>query len=218
MSQPPHASAPFSQPPLGYPRPPGTPEALSDKLMGATPWAAGPDRREHGGLLALISLVLGALLALAYAGWAFSARRAVFAEFAAGRSVTSSTAASSDRVDTTLLIVAGVVAALALVLWLVRRIAGKITGGGLDNAGLTISLVGAIAVLVGLWLAGRVNDLSTQVTQGRQAMTATIVVGAGFLLLAIGFVIGLLVARAGAGNDQADDADSRSTALPYQYR
>ena len=51
-------------------------------------------------------------------------------------------------------------------------------------------------VVVGLVMSGMVGDGASRVDEGQRAVTATVVTGSGFLVLAIGLLIGLLVVRA----------------------
>jgi hypothetical protein len=173
---------------IGQPYP--TP-AVGRSAPGASS-AHSPDRL---GLLAVLLLALGGLLGLGYAAWAFTARRGIFADFADGQTVTLDDARSSDRIDTIFLIVAGVVALAALVLWGARKAGGKTAGGGLEITGMVVATLGIIAVLIGLVLSGGVGDAGTTEEQGDQGVTATLVVGGGFTLLAIGLLVGLLTAR-----------------------
>ncbi|MGH3503941.1 MAG: hypothetical protein ACRDQA_24055, partial [Nocardioidaceae bacterium] len=87
----------------------------------------------------MIALGIAALLSLGYAAWAFTARRSIFADFADGKTVSSSDAKSSDNMDTIFLIVAGVVALLALAFWVFRWVSGKSDRSGLGIGGLVVS-------------------------------------------------------------------------------
>jgi hypothetical protein len=148
----------------------------------------------------MILLGVGALLGLAYAVWAFTARRGVFADFADGINVTTDDARTSDRIDTIFLIVAGLVAAAALIVWVIRLVGTRERGGALDLVGLAIAGVGVIVVVVGLFLSGGVSEGGSTVEQGEKGVTATVVTGSGFALLAIGFLLGLLAARDSSTN------------------
>lgn len=143
----------------------------------------------------MVALSLGALLSLAYALWAFTARRGIFDDFSAGRNVGVGEAKSNDRIDTLLLIVAGLVALVALALWLMRRFSGETTGGLVDNLGLALAAVGALVALGGLVLASRVGDGADQAASGDRGVTAALVTGSGFTLLALGLLLGLLAVR-----------------------
>ncbi len=50
-------------------------------------------------------------------------------------------------------------------------------------------------MVVGLVMSGMVGDGDSRVDEGQQAMTATVVTGCGFLVLAVGLLIGLLVVK-----------------------
>lgn len=151
----------------------------------------------------MVALITGALLGLSYAAWAFTARRAIFADFAAGNAVSGDDAKSSDTIDTVFLIVAGVVALVALGLWIARMAGRKTKGGALDLSGIALAGLGLVAVLIGLFLASTIGDADGQTAQGDKGVTATVVVGGGFALLAVGLLIGVFTAR-GRGS-----ADSR---------
>lgn len=145
------------------------------------------------------------MLSLAYAVWAFTARRGIFQDFANGRSVTLDDAKSSDVLDTGFLIVAGLVALIALGWWLSRMLANKTSGRALDKAGIALALLGVIAVVVGLFLANGVADAADRTAQGESGVTATAVVGAGFGLLVVGLLIGMFTA---SGQQNAADSSS----------
>jgi hypothetical protein len=149
----------------------------------------------RGGTLALSALVVAALLSLGYALWALTARRGIFADFSAGRFVSSNHAKSSDATDTTILVVAGVVSLVALALWVVRRAADKTSGGGVDMSGLALSLVGVVTIAVGLFLSSKISDAAGQAAQGDKGVTATVVIGVGFLALAAGLLLGTFGVR-----------------------
>jgi hypothetical protein len=168
---------------------------------GATPHAAWPvtpavdTSADRIGLLSTVLMAAGALLGLGYAVWAFTARRSVFADFADGVSVSTDDARTNDRIDTAFAIVAGLVIAVALVVWVWRKVRGETSGGPLEIAGLAVSGVGVVVVLVGLVLSAGVSDGGSTIEQGEKGVTATLVTGSGFVLLAIGLLLGLLTAR-----------------------
>lgn len=156
----------------------------------------------------MVALVAGALFGLAYAGWAFTARRGVFADFADGNAVGAEDAKSSDTIDTIFLIVAGVVALVALGLWIARMVNKKTKGGALDLIGIAAAALGLVAVLVGLYLASVITDADGQAAQGDKGVTATMVIAGGFALLAIGLLIGVLTARGGHTSDSRSSPQS----------
>jgi hypothetical protein len=149
----------------------------------------------RGGTLALVALLLAAVASLVYAVWALTARRAIFSDFSAGRFVGASDAKSSDSIDTILLIVAGVIAVIAVVLWLVRRTTHRTSGGALDIGGLGLSILGLVIVVVGLFLASKITDAVGQPAEGDKGVTATVVIGVGFVVLALGLLIGMATVR-----------------------
>lgn len=150
-------------------------------------------------MAATVALALGSLLSLAYAVWAFTARRGIFSDFAARKPVGVGTAEANDRTDTILLIVAGVVALVAFALWLMRKFGGETAGGLIDNLGIALAALGVVVAVVGLFLASRVADGADQAASGDRGVTASLVIGSGFTLLAIGLLLGLLAVRSRRG-------------------
>lgn len=198
---------PGSQAP-SYGSAPQQPYYQSSNVTPSAAWPVtlpGKNRKvRSGGLAAMVALVTGAPLGLAYAGWAFTARRGVFADFADGNTVSGDDAKSSDTMDTIFLIVAGVVALLALGLWIARMAARRTKGGALDIGGIALAGLGLVSVLVGLYLASTIADADGQAAQGDKGVLATLVVGGGFALLAVGLLIGVFTVRG------RDTEDSRS--------
>jgi len=146
-------------------------------------------------MVAVIALALGALFALVYAVWAFTARRGVFADFSDGKVVSADDAKSSDNLDTFLLIVAALLVIIALALWIMRKVNDRTSGGGLELGGLVATGVGIVVVLVGLFLSSNISDGADQAAQGDKGVTATLVTGAGFLIVAMGLMIGIVAVR-----------------------
>ncbi|MBA2445264.1 MAG: hypothetical protein H0V49_08035 [Nocardioidaceae bacterium] len=112
--------------------------------------------------------------------------------------MTADDAKSSDTLDTIFLLVAGVVAVIALLLLareLIRRTLGRWV---LKLIGLSVGVLGAIAVVFGLALANELADSGGQAEQGDKGVTATVIVGGGFLLVAVGLLAGSFGIR---GND-----------------
>jgi hypothetical protein len=224
-SQPPHA------PPAGHPggatatgspgpyagpapyRGYGTPTGAASRWSGAAPTASAGRSGAVGRLVTAVALGLAALLSLTYALWAFTARRGIFADFASGRSVDVDEARSNDRIDTVWLVIAGLVALVAVALWLMRKLGGDTSGGLLDNLGLTVAGVGVGVAVVGLFLASRISDGADQIGSGDRGVTASLVTGAGFTLLAIGLVLGLLAMRS---RPEVSQPSARS-AVPVGY-
>jgi hypothetical protein len=198
--QPAYGQAGYGQPAYGQP---GYPPAAYPQ-PGTTPTQALPQYASRSGAgLARVLLLLGAVASIGYAIWAMTARRSIFADFADNRPVALSDARSSDRTDTILLVIAGGLAVLALALWLVRLLGGKARGGGLTLLGFLVSLAGMVCVVVGLVMSGMVDGGSDRVDEGQQAVTATVVTGIGFLALAVGLLIGLLVVKQRADSSQS---------------
>ena len=148
------------------------------------------------GVATRVLLAVAALLGLGYAAWAFTARRGVFADFADGGSVSADDARTSDTIDTIFIIVAGVLAIAALLLWIVRAAGGKTRGGALDLGGLAVSGLGVVVVIVGLFLAGGVAEAGSTVEQGDRGVVSCLVLGAGFVVLSIGLILGIFATGA----------------------
>lgn len=192
--QPGYGQSGYSQP--GYGQPPAAPQypQYGQPAMPSSYPSSGPTG--GGAALSRVLLLLGAVASLGYAGWAMTARRGIFADFADSKTVSLSAAKSSDRTDTILLVIAGGLALLALAFWLVRLLGGKARGGVLTLLGFLVSLAGIACVVVGLVMSGMVDGGETQVDEGRKAVTSTMVTGSGFIALAVGLLIGLLVVKA----------------------
>jgi hypothetical protein len=163
----------------------------------------------------MVGLVVAAVVSLAYAGWAFTARRAIFADFSAGRTVTTDDARANDTIDTFLLVVAGITVVVAVALWLARLARRRTTGGGLLLTGLTLTAVGVVVVAVGIWLDGIVTGAATQSAQGLRGITATVVCGSGFVVLALGLLLGAAVVR-GSGEAPAPNPPGPAMGHPWQ--
>ncbi len=160
------------------------------------PARATGSARDGSKLAALVALASAAVLSLVYAVWAFTARRGIFSDFADGNPVSTDDAKSSDTIDSILLIAAGLVAIIALVLWIMLVTNKKTSGGFLDIGGLAVAGVGAVVVLLGLLLANGIPEGNGQAEQGDKGVTATMVIGGGFLLLGIAFLVGIFAVRA----------------------
>jgi cbb3-type cytochrome oxidase subunit 3 len=171
-----------------------------------------------GGRAAKACLVIAALLSLGYAAWAWTARRGIFADFSAGRTVTSQDARTSDRIDTVALIVTGVAVLAAVVWWVLRHARRHTAGSGLDLIGWGILAVGAVTVGVGLWMSGSVTDAATQAAEGDKGVTASLVTGAGFAVLALGLLLGSAGIRSkpDAGAPEGTGYPSPGVAQPWE--
>lgn len=153
------------------------------------------------------ALGLAVLLCLAYAGWALTARRGIFADFADGSSVSLEDARSNDTFDTLLLVATGVVVVVALVWWTARLARGRGGAGTWNTAGLGASAVGLLVVVVGLVVSGTVTGAGDKAEQGHRGVTVTWFLGGGFLLLAVGLLLGtwaVLSASASTSHDPRD--------------
>ena len=132
-----------------------------------------------------VLLGLGAVGALGYAAWALTVRRGIFAEIAADQaSVSAADAADSDRLDAILLIGCGVLAAAALVLWLLVR-ARQRRVRALDVVGFVVVGLG-----VALVVAGSVA-FATLGGEASRAVTGYWAVGSGFALVGLGLLCGV---------------------------
>ncbi len=180
---------------IGNPMPPGpavtdqSPMVLTQPMHPATRSTPGP--KPARSVFARVVLALALVATVVYAVWELTARRAIFADFAAARTVTLDRARTNDRIDNVLLAIAASLAVIALLIWLVRRVRGRTAGGGLDAIGLTLWLLGGIAAAVGLLLLETVDSTGGALAAGRHAETDTIIAGIGFAVVALSLVIGL---------------------------
>lgn len=166
------------------PGPYGEPAAAEDR-----------HRRDTFGLVTRVVLAVGAALCLGYAAWSVTARRGIFADFASGTIPTDSEISTSDTLDLIFILVAGAVALLGLGLWVARKSSGRTRGGGVELVGLVVAGLGLVTVLVALVLQDRSVADGTQTEQGDKAATASVVMGAGFTVVAIALLVGLMVNR-----------------------
>lgn len=102
---------------------------------------------------------------------------------------------------------------VALALWLMRKLGGDTSGDLLDNLGLAFAGVGVGVAVVGLFLASRIADGADQSSSGDRGVTASLVTGSGFVVLAIGLLLGLLAMR---GRPEASQLPAGS-AVPVGY-
>lgn len=159
--------------------------------------------------------VVAALLSLVYAGWALTARRGIFADFSAGRSISSADAKTSDTIDVALLIVASAAVMIAIALWVWRRVRRAANWHALEIGGIALAVVGVATVVVGLFLAGAITDAASQAAQGDKGVTASLVLGAGFVVLALGLLLGSTVVR---GTGQGSQPGAPVTPSHHGYR
>ncbi len=159
-------------------------------------------------MASVAALGLAALFSLVYAVWAFTARRGVFADFSNGVTVTDAQATSSDRVDTALLLLASLLVVVAIALWVTRTVnAGKVEAG-LELGGLALTGLGVVVVLVGLYVSSTIVGAGDSVSQGDRGVTAAVVTGAGFLVIAIGLALGGQAIRSGRAHPRGGTAGS----------
>jgi hypothetical protein len=119
-------------------------------------WPA-PIQPQRAGAGAMGCLIAAAVLSTAYALWAFTARRGIFADFSDGRAVTSSRARANDRIDIVLIVVAGIVTVIAVVWWVTHRVRRR-GGSPAELGGFALTALGVVIIGVGLSLAGSVTD------------------------------------------------------------
>jgi hypothetical protein len=139
-------------------------------------------------------LIAAAVLSTAYALWAFTARRGIFADFSDGRAVTSSRARANDRIDIVLIVVAGIVTVIAVVWWVTHRVRRR-GGSPAELGGFALTALGVVIIGVGLSLAGSVTDAAGRAAQGDRGVTAALVSGMGSAVLALGMLLGAATVR-----------------------
>jgi hypothetical protein len=184
-------------PPYGGPAPgPGYESRPTPAAGWQHPAKIGMSAPDGSTVPVVVALVAAGLLSLVYAVWAFTARRGIFADFSDGTTVSRDDAKNSDRIDTVLLVVAGLLVIIALALWITRMVGRRSGSSGLDLAGLATAAVGVLVVLVGLFLSSGISDGRDQSDQGDKGVTATVVTGSGYLLLTVAMVIGILAVLA----------------------
>ncbi|WP_262851447.1 hypothetical protein [Mumia quercus] len=156
----------------------------------APPTSSGRDVEQPSpwGKVAVVGLVLGALAALGYGVYALTSRRGIFADLADDPSLVSRSAAeNSDSLNTILAGVAVAVLVVAFVLWILAIAQGR-GRTGLGWAGLGLAVLGAVAAGVGAFLTVGVEDVDDVDT----AVLGYLVVGIGMVVVALGFVLGVL--------------------------
>ncbi|MGI8433891.1 MAG: hypothetical protein ACR2LE_04045 [Nocardioidaceae bacterium] len=158
------------------------------------PHPAGSGSPRAGAAALRTALGLSALLSLGYAVWALTARRGVFSGFRGGDPANVEDARSNDHIDTTFFLVAAALAVVALTWWLVRVAADRSPRSGVTVAGMALCALGAAVALAGLILSAGVSDGADVADEGGKGVTAAIVLGGGFVLLAVGLALGSLVA------------------------
>lgn len=176
----------------------------------APPTSSGRDVEQPSpwGKVAVVGLVLGALVALGYGVYALTARRGIFADLADDpSSVSRSAAENSDSLNTILAGVTVAVLVIAFVLWMLAIAQGR-GRTGLGWAGLGLAVLGALAGGVGAFLTVGVEDVEDVDT----AVLGYLVVGIGMVVVALGFVLGVLALL--ATRDSGPSAQRRPEPAP----
>jgi len=159
--------------------------------------SAPPPRRRRGTVwqvLAAVALVVAAGTCLGYGGWAMSARRAVFADLAAGEGVSAAVAQESDHLHEQLLTAAVIALVVAIALWLLAHLLSR---RPLATAGFTavaLFVTGAMLAVGGAYVTSLVDG----VAEADRAAIGFLIMGGGFLLLgsgAVAAVVALFRAR-----------------------
>lgn len=167
----------------------GPPLVVQQPLTDAD--ARAEQERRASSTFARVVLGLALIATIVYAVWEFTARRAIFADFANGRTVSLDRASTSDLIDNILLGIAGSLAVLGLLVWLIRRASGRTTRGAADALGLVLWVLGAIAAVLGLVLLELIHGSGGPLSQGRHAEVFTVIAGGGFAVIAVSLVVGL---------------------------
>ena len=144
--------------------------------------------------VAATALAVAGLSGLGYAGWALTARRAMFVDIhamteqagtAGPADVSAAAARSSDAVDAGWWWATVVLLAVALLLWLWPRLRGRLRLGPLGFTGACTVGAGLVVVAIGCYVASLTGG---QPERADQAAIGVSVVGAGFLLLSLGLL------------------------------
>lgn len=199
----PPAERPSAHPPHPYAAPPPPagylhhqqPEPPTFDRSGGAMWRPPPTRSAAPAnpSTAIVTMLIAVLFTGGYGVWSLTLRREVFADFAAGVSVSTEVARSNDRIDLALVLVTSVTAVAAIVLWLLAL--RHRPGSAIGVIGLIAAGVGVAVVLVGLALAASVSGVDGPVGQGERGVTAAVLSGIGFLLLAAGLMCGAVGLR-----------------------
>lgn len=171
---------------------------------GAQGSASAPGRSVLATVAAVVT-VLAALASLGYGIFALTARRGVYADIAeSASSVSFSDAEGNDRLNSVLLWVAVVLVLLAVVLWLVASITARRGADGLGLTGLALVVLGAAPAVVGAVL---VNGVGTA-TEAESGAAGYILVGVGFLVAALGLMLGTAALRQAGSRPPASGSAS----------
>jgi hypothetical protein len=155
--------------------------------------------------VAIILLLVAALFALGYAAWSLTARLGIFADFADGITVTREDAQASDSIDLVLVLFTSGLALLALATWFLA--ARRASRGTASMVGWILALAGVVVVFAGLALGSSITDAGDQIAQGERGVTACVVTGIGFAVLAVGMLVGATALR-------PSGRDSQVTSMP----
>lgn len=197
---------PYQQPPSPYqpPRqqPPSQAEPTQQIPTGQYPsetqqlgTAAVHSRSSEGSSLvsaAIALAVIGALAALGYAGFALTLRRGIYSDLDNDpASVSKSDAENSDNINALGLWVAGLLVAIAFVLLIASMVSARRGRNGLGYFGAVLVVVGA---LIATWGCLQVNGVDDVANAG-DAVTGYLIAGPGFVVMAIGLLLGALGLR-----------------------
>jgi zinc-ribbon domain len=204
--------SPFQQPPSPYqqqpspyqqqPYPPSQGEPTQQIPTGQYPsqtqqlsTAAVHSRSsERSGLVtaAIAFAVIGALAALGYGGFALTLRRGIYADLDDDpTSVSKSDAENSDNINALGLWVAGLLVGLAFVLLIAAMISARRGRNGLGYTGAVLVVLGALAATWGCLQVSGVDD----VANAGDAVSGYLIAGPGFIVMAIGLLLGALGLR-----------------------
>jgi hypothetical protein len=170
-----------------------------------------PGRTRVWKAVAATALAVAGLAGLGYAGWALTARRAIFVDIhamaegageaaqGARTAVSPAAARSSDALDSGWWWATLVLVTLALLVWLLPRALRRLRLGPLGFTGVCAVGAGLAVVTIGCYVASLTGG---EPERADQAALGLSVVGAGFLLLSLGLlaaVVSLFRPDAGQG-------------------
>lgn len=200
----------------GQPGPsqPGAPQGQSWSAPHAPPTARGRDVEKSSpwGMVAVVALGLGTLVALGYAAFALTARRGIFADLSDDpSSVSRSVAEDSDSLNALLVSATVLVVVLAVLLWIVALAAGR--GRTLLGwIGLGVAAIGGLVAAGGGAMTSGVESAS----EVDDAVTGYLLVGAGMAVLAIGLALGILALLSSRDASTGDGSSGSPYAAPQQ--
>jgi MFS family permease len=155
-------------------------------------------------VVALVAAVVG----LAYAGYALTLRRGIYADLDDDPgSVSKDDADSSDMINAIGLWAAGVLIGVAFVMILVAILSAKRGRNALGIAGVVVVVLGAAAAVWGCLLVNGVDEI----TEAGDAVTGYMVAGPAFAAMAIGLVLAVL----GIRRSEASDAGRSGARAPF---